>query len=347
MTKEAFSEIKEILCSDPGVDDALAILVSWEALTKPAIIATYGNSSTGQTSRNLNALHQFHQQNVKNSNDNPLVFTGIADRPLDALLPFETNVEFIHGKFAMEGAGKWVRPINDKADTLYEALEKCPQKPLDLFSFGAVTEILHILNRKSRLAKNIRSITLMGGAINQHGNTDMHQEANFRLDPPALTDILVMAEKRHIPITIVPRDVTEEPELELTPDRVNSLAQNLRRRDSHHLSAYLLKLLGADSTYSRFYRSRSDIYDFRPRTPVRKRYQGPPIHDLTALYAQTNPELFTFETFPIKVGSDGVIGIGRKHYGITSEVRVATNLADGASEKYWQITEDHLANHYN
>lgn len=344
MNKESL-QIREVMSADPGVDDALAILVGWEALEKPAIIATYGNSSTLQTSCNLEALKRFHQKNSKRPQGEPLVFTG-TDRSLNAEKPFDVNIEFIHGKLAMEGAGKWVRPICKNSNQLYETLEKNLKKPIDVFSFGGVTEIYHLLNRRRRLSNNIRSITLMGGAINQHGNTDMHQEANFRHDPIALRKILESAEKKQIPITIVPLDVTEEEELELTPERVIALAENLQKRGSANIANYLLKLLGPNATYSKFYRSRSGVYEMRTRIAYPKVYKGPPIHDLTALYAQTNPDLFIFEEYPIRVNSEGVVGIGG-HYGVNAQARVAVALKEDSGEKYWQITEDYLAKHYN
>lgn len=344
--QKQYSEVSELMPSDPGVDDALAILVAWEALANPAIIATYGNGSTEQTSRNLNSLVHAHQQFAKDPSRTPLVFSG-SDRALDAHGPFNTDVQFIHGAKAMEGEGHGFPAIKSKPDALYRAIEKKSPNDIDVISLGAVTEVSLMLNRGQRFIKHVNSLTLMGGTIGHQGNTGMYKEANFMHDPEALTQILRVAEQKNIPTTIVPLNVTEEPELELTPERVISLAENLQKRGSKKIAAYLLKLLGPDSTYLQFYRSRSQIYHQVHGIPELTKYQGCPIHDLTALYARKHPNLFIYRNYPIMVSGNGEIGIGRDYYGVIGEFEVAVALAEGAGEEYWNLTENYLAAHYN
>ena len=183
----------------------------------------------------------------------------------------------------------------------------------------------------------------MGGAIHAQGNiTPHHVEANFAHDPKALQQAMRIAQEHAIPITIVPLDVTENPGLELTIARLESIANQLHARESQNMADMLVRLAGSEATYPNFYRKKRGVYYHAP--PYDEHiFQGSPIHDLTAVMAQKHPELFHIVTRPVVIDEYGALGIPTAWMESGVECSIVLDIKD--PEHYWKIATNYLASY--
>lgn len=348
--------IREIITTDPGIDDAVALLVAWSALKNPASVAVIGNGTIERTFGNLMVLGNFRKEYGRSkSTSTPVIFAGTdissTGEHFQLEVKYGDSLDFIHGAGAMQGFGLEVTKIDDhdKSGVLYQRMVKDEHTKVDLFSFGAVTEILTILQNPG-MRKKTKSVTLMGGSLHEPGNVEPHLEANFRHDPQALVQIIKLAAESEIKLTIVPLDVSQNRGLELTPKRMKKLVRHLRGRGSPKIADFIYSLAGSDSTYFKFYTDTADRY--QQKSPYRKRkIKGPFIHDLTALMVKLHPELFIIKRRRIKVitsGSEaGAIGVAQDHMEPDGNARVALDLLDRkVADLYWKYVEDYLAKGY-
>lgn len=323
-----------ILITDPGIDDTIAILAAAGKEKDIAPIATYGNGPTQTTYANLTGLAKFITTHSPLPSQSSLPIYFGADRPLDFTTPFVgENVEFIHGKNLSEGLFQKEKAQSNPSSTLYEQIEK-NKTPLDIISLGAVTEIAHILKRKN-LIPLIKAITIMGGVLYNQGNVAPSVEANFSHDPKALQFILKQSELEKIPLTIVPLDLTEREELELTSKRLKNLTIGLGKK----ITKILNKFVGKNSTYSNFYKNKKGVYHYT-NPLLEHRFKSCPIHDLTALLAHYHPELFRILKRPIIVSGVGEIMLPTAwmEKGVTCNIVLDIKNA----VRYWEITKECL-----
>lgn len=358
MPIQEFEPAREIISTDPGIDDAVALLVGYATLHNPALVATYGNGTTERTFANLKGIKDFVKENRKVNREIPLMIYAGAEGPSNGA-PFKLeekygdSLDFIHGKGAMEGFGLDVLPISDeeRSGVLYEREVNDENTKVDLFSFGAVTEIQTILKNPKMLPK-VKSITIMGGTINEPGNVEPHLEANLRHDPEALVDIIQIANANHINITFVTLDVSHQKQLEFTPQRCEQLVSQLRQKGSPKIADLIQKLAGPDSKYFDFYTSIADRRDPKDHITPRS-FEGPPIHDLTALMAKKFPDLFKIAkddviTVTTEGPERGAIGEAQNHMNSTGTVDIVKDIKnDHSAELYWSLVADVLAGYYN
>lgn len=180
----------------------------------------------------------------------------------------------------------------------------------------------------------VHSIVMMGGTIKFNGNTNPHQEANFRHDPAATETILDLATKNNIPLTIVPLDVTEQEGVLFTPDRMQYLKDRLKK--SPVGLQVLEQVAGPDSVYGRFYLGRTKLAEKFPY--LEEAYLGVPLHDLTAAVVQSDlrgeRKLFKYATVNIQPNEIGEIGAARQYMTPHYPVQIAGPLR--RFDAYWQ-----------
>lgn len=323
-----------VLITDPGVDDAIGILVAAAINKNATFISTYGNAETSLTTRNLNGIASFIKDNLKHDDGEFQVFQG-ADRQLDAeksFVPDGGDLFFIHGKYAIEGM------FESESETAASSDELVLKDGTDVFSLGATTELATLLRSQKNI---INSITMMGGVLFQQGNVAPHVEANLAHDMRATADILETVKRQKIPFTLVSLDLTQHEDLILTMDRLNSILSSLRENGSENLANLVDHLCGEKSTYRNFYLQKQGIFDknFRPR-----RFAGNAIHDLTAVLVKYHPELFRFEDMPLIALENGALGIPTAWMDLPQEkIRVAVDIVD--PEEYWKKTTEYLSSY--
>lgn len=188
-----------IIDTDPGIDDALAILL---ALASPEIIldgitTIHGNVSTKQTTRNALAILELAKAT------HVPVFKG-CDLPLvkESLLSPET-----HGNSGL-GYAELPEPlIQPKAqhgsDYLIEQIMSRPGE-VTLLAIGPLTNIALAIRKEPRIVQNVREVFIMGGAIQHPGNTTALAEFNTYVDPHAAHIVFHSG----MPMILTPLDVT-------------------------------------------------------------------------------------------------------------------------------------------
>ncbi|WP_349740637.1 nucleoside hydrolase [Roseateles cavernae] len=193
---------KIIIDTDPGQDDAVAILL---ALASPelevlGLTTVAGNVPLALTSRNALMICE-----LAGRRDIP-VYAG-ADRPL--LKPLVT-AEFVHGKTGLDGP-TLPEPMlalaeGHAVDFLIDTLMREPVGSVTLCPLGPLTNIALALAREPRIAARIERIVLMGGGGFEGGNITPAAEFNIYVDPHA-ADLVFRA---GVPITMAPLDVTHQ-----------------------------------------------------------------------------------------------------------------------------------------
>jgi uridine nucleosidase len=196
---------KIIFDTDPGVDDAMALLL---ALSSPEIevlglTTIYGNGTTDSTT--INALNLL---NFAGRTDIP-VARG-ADQPM--VLPTGRLGEFVHGADAMGNLGWYeVKNHNQKpiakpaAQFIVETIMANPGQ-ITLVPVGPLTNIALALQLEPRIAQNVREVVLMGGNVAHFGNVSPLAEANIYKDPHAASLVFSAGWD----LTMVGLDVTQE-----------------------------------------------------------------------------------------------------------------------------------------
>jgi purine nucleosidase len=194
---------KIIIDTDPGQDDAVAILL---ALASPAeldvlgITAVAGNVPLPLTAKNARIVCELAgRPDVK-------VFAG-CEAPLKRKL---VTAEHVHGKTGLDGP---VMPDPVMAlqpghavDFIIETLRAQPAGTVTLCPLGPLTNIATAFARAPDIVARVQEIVLMGGAYFEVGNITPTAEFNIYVDPEA-ADIVF---KSGVQIVVMPLDVTHK-----------------------------------------------------------------------------------------------------------------------------------------
>lgn len=193
---------KIIIDTDPGQDDAIAILL---ALGSPelevlGITAVAGNVPLALTQKNARKICELAgRPDIK-------VFAG-AVRPLVRAL---VTAEYVHGKTGLNGPKlpEPTMPLQEQnaVDFIVETVMREKSGTVTLCPLGPLTNIALALIREPKIAPRIKEIVLMGGGFFEGGNVTPAAEFNIYVDPHAADVVL----KSGIPTVIMPLDVTHK-----------------------------------------------------------------------------------------------------------------------------------------
>ena len=190
---------KVIFDTDPGIDDALALLLlaASPEVELRAITVTHGNTSQEKCLNN--ALKLVELGGIANVP----IFRG-ASEPLVKEL---SVAEETHGDGGLGYAilpSSAVKPHDLLAhDAIINEIEKHPDE-ITLLCVGPMTNVALALLKRPSIARKVKRIISMGGAIHYPGNATPQSEYNVYCDPEAF-DIVIRA---GIDFTLVPLDVT-------------------------------------------------------------------------------------------------------------------------------------------
>lgn len=267
-----------IIDTDPGVDDALTLLL---ALASPeiqleALTITQGNVTVEMGTRNALAVLEFlNADHIPVSQGCSLPIVG----PLLAS-------DHVHGASGLGIANlpdPITKPISQHAlDYLIERFLAEPGE-ISLFAIGPLTNIALAIRKEPRFAEAVREMVIMGGAIREGGNITPQAEFNIYADPHAAHVVFHSG----IPITLIPLDVTHK--CMLYTDQIGQLNKN-----ESPLSQFV-----ADSTapYINFTKRKTGI-------------DGCALHDPLTLATVIAPELLTFEDHFVDVDISSGPSIG-------------------------------------
>jgi purine nucleosidase len=175
-----------IIDCDPGVDDAVALMLAFGSagFELLAVTAVGGNAPVEKTARNARILRQ-----IAGREDVP-VFRG-ADRPLRRE---PAGAGEFHGA---EGLGDLApfepeAPCADghAADAIVARVLGRPAKSVTMAVLGPLTNLALALRKEPALADRLGPVAVMGGARAEGGNITASAEFNIWADPEAAAEVL-------------------------------------------------------------------------------------------------------------------------------------------------------------
>ncbi|WP_299757703.1 nucleoside hydrolase, partial [uncultured Boseongicola sp.] len=253
---------KIIIDTDPGQDDAVAILL---ALASPVeidvlgVVAVAGNVPLPLTEKNTRIICE-----LAGRPDIP-VFAG-CDAPMARKL---VTAEHVHGKTGLDGPQlpEPTMPLQAQhgVDYIIETLRTEPPSTVTLVPIGPLTNIGVAFKRAPDIIERVQEIVLMGGAYFEVGNITPAAEFNIYVDPEA-ADIVF---KSGATITVMPLDVTHKA---LTSAK------------------WIADIKALDTDVGRMVASWTDFFE---RFDIEKYgSQGAPLHDPCTIAYLINSDLF-------------------------------------------------------
>jgi inosine-uridine nucleoside N-ribohydrolase len=269
---------KVIFDTDPGVDDAMALLYidRCDALDLLGVTTVFGNVDIDAVTRN--ALY------IKQRFGLAAPVARGAEQPLAR--PRSDSPSHIHGKNGLGDAPVPERMAIDPDPRpawqfIIDTVRAHPGE-VTLIAVGRMTNLALALREDPGIAKLVKSVSIMGGAFgtNGHsGNVSPVAEANIMGDPEAADAILTAP----WPVTVVGLDVTHE--TVMTREYLSGL-----RDTAGDAGAFIW-----DTTrgYESFYRDLVGL-------------AGIACHDSLAVAYVVDPSLFTTRPGPVRVVTEGI-----------------------------------------
>jgi purine nucleosidase len=306
---------KIIIDTDPGQDDAIAILL---ALASPelevvGITAVAGNVPLRLTEKNARKICELAgRPDVR-------VFAG-AERPL---LRRSVTAEHVHGKTGLDGPvlPKPTMPLQEQhaVDFIIETLMKEESGTITLCPLGPLTNIALALIREPRIAPRIKEIVLMGGGFFEGGNMTPAAEFNIYVDPHA-ADVVF---RSGAPIVVMPLDVTHK--ALTTAARIEAI-RSLGTRVGDAAAALL-------EFFERFDEEKYGT-------------DGGPLHDPCVIAYLLRPELFTGRHCNVEVEISSELTMGMTvvdWWGVTDRPKNAMVMRDIDADGFFTLLTDRLA----
>lgn len=262
--------------TDPGVDDAMALLFAHAApdIELLGITTTFGNASVEQTTRNaLLVADRFGIDcPVHRGAAAPLV--GEADPPPD----------FVHGRDGLGEAGYAPSPREPGGDAAAFLVDTIRARPgeITVVAVGRMTNLALALELAPDIAGLVKGVVVMGGAFGRDGhagNVTPCAEANMYGDAVAADRVMTAT----WPLTLVPLDVTMR--TRMGPRIFEGLAAR-----GGEVGVFIERI-------ARFYR------DFYARTGGG---DAIPVHDSSAIACLLAPALYRREAGALRVVTEGI-----------------------------------------
>lgn len=267
---------KIILDTDPGIDDAMAILFAEAspAIELLGITTVFGNATIEDGTRNaLWIKERFGMQAI--------IAKG-ADRPLRRPPVGATTV--VHGEHGLGDvtAGE----VQGSADPrpawqfIVDSLKAAPGE-ITLVTIGPLTNLALALEQAPEITGLVKQVVVMGGAfgVNGHrGNVTPYAEANIHDDPEAADQVFTA----DWPVVIIGLDVTQQ-------SVFSGAYLDALRDDAGEVGQFLWDV---SRFYLRFYSARIGM-------------DGCHVHDPSAIAYVINPALFTLREGAVRVVTDG------------------------------------------
>jgi len=184
-----------IIDTDPGVDDALALMFACKSnLNIVGISTIFGNSTLIDSTRNALTILSLLKKKIR-------VYEG-RSTPIRG----KGKLASSHGDNGLGGFSVSSRRRKSKRDAvtyMKDVLTIEPNKSVDLLCIGPASNVAELFIRYPHLAKKINKLIILGGVINEKGNISKYAEFNVFNDPYAFSKILeIPVDKILIPINI-------------------------------------------------------------------------------------------------------------------------------------------------
>lgn len=266
-----------IIDTDPGVDDALALLL---AMQSPELKIEAITPVAGNVPLELTLPNALRMVEIAGRPDIP-VAAG-AKTPLVRRL---VTAAYVHGENGLDGTvfpEPKTRPSPQPAAELIRQIVRKYPREVTLLTIGPLTNIATALNSDPELAGMVRALVMMGGSLSG-GNITPAAEFNIYVDPEAARIVF----QSGIPITMVGLDVTRR--TTLTDEHVRAL-----EAAQTPVSEAAAKI------------ARNAIAHTRQRGFL----VGPNMHDSLAVAAFLDPSLLRWKEYYVDVETAGELSAG-------------------------------------
>jgi purine nucleosidase len=192
-----------LIDTDPGIDDALALLFAWNSpeIQVQAITTVAGNVTVEAASTNLLRLLALRRPVPR-----PVVAAGAAG-PLARALTTATRY---HGEDGLGDLPDWpeVERLAGSPTAVEVILDAARrhQRDLTIVALGPLTNLALALKEDAGALAGVGRVVAMGGAVDVPGNVTPTAEFNMFVDPEAAHRVLAAG----LPLEIVPLDATRQ-----------------------------------------------------------------------------------------------------------------------------------------
>jgi len=307
---------KIIIDTDPGQDDAVAILL---ALASPdeinvlGVTAVAGNVPLPLTQKNARIVCELAGK------PDTLVFAG-CDAPLVRKL---VTAEHVHGKTGLDGPqmSDPTMPLQDQhaVEYIIETLRAHDAGTITLCPLGPLTNIATAFKNAPDIIEKVQEIVLMGGAYFQVGNITPAAEFNIYVDPEAAKIVFDSG----VPIVVMPLDVTHK-----------ALTTRARVEAFRALGTKVGDMVAAWTDF--FERFDKEKYGS----------EGAPLHDPCVIAYLIQPDLFTGRHVNVEIETVSELTLGMTvadWWRVTDRAPNAMFMGDLDSDGFFALLADRLA----
>ena len=305
---------KIIIDTDPGQDDAVAILLALASaeLEVLGITTVAGNVPLALTTRNAQLITGLSGKTVP-------IMAG-RDRPLNRKL---VTAEYVHGQTGLDGIdlGEPHVPVTpgDGVDFIIDTLRREPPGTVTLVPIGPLTNIAAAFERAPDIIPRVQQVVLMGGAYFEVGNVTPAAEFNIYVDPEAAAQVL----NSGVDVVMMPLDVT------------------------HKALTSADWLAGLRALGTRAGEAVASWTDFFERYD-REKYgaEGAPLHDPCTIAYLIRPELFSGRRINVEIETEGRYTTGMTvadWWGVTGREPNALFIRDIDREGFFTLLTERIA----
>lgn len=270
-----YSQYKVIIDTDPGIDDAVAILLAFQCpeIEVIGLSSTFGNHDIDVTTKNCQILLELAEKEIPIAKG----FKG----PL--VIPKRPNPDFVHGQ---DGLGNLYLEPNQKEGNYEDAdsfiIRSILENPKEItfIGLGPLTNLATALIKEPKIASLVKEVIVFAGAIYYPGNCNPLAEANVWSDPHA-ADIVFSS---GLPLTTICLNASKKPQL--TKQILNKI-----ERANPKIGVFLNQI---NQFYIDFYLSQNPSLE------------GANIHDSLTIAYLLNKDLFSWVEGPICVVKEGI-----------------------------------------
>jgi purine nucleosidase len=268
---------KVIFDTDPGVDDAMALLYVHRhpEIELIGVTTVFGNAPIELTTRNAQFLHKEWGISAPIAKGAGTAFDDGRDSA--------NYAPAVHGEDGLGNIGVPLdidHPLDERSASQFiiDTVRADPGN-VTIVAVGRMTNLALALKADPGIAALVKEVVIMGGAFDVNGNVTPAAEANIHGDPEAADAVFIAPWK----VTILGLDVTMK--TRMSSDEMGEMVK---------AGGPELKLL---SDLSQFY-----IDFYRQRVGL----DGMVLHDSCACVYLTEPHLFDTRTGPVRVVCGGL-----------------------------------------
>ncbi len=307
---------KIIIDTDPGQDDAVAILLALacpDEIEVLGVTAVAGNVPLPLTQKNARIVCELAgRRDMK-------VFAG-CDAPMTRPL---ITAEHVHGTTGLDGPvmDAPTMPLQDAhaVDFIIETLRAEAPGTVTLCPLGPLTNIATAFARAPDIIPRVQEIVLMGGAYFEVGNITPAAEFNIYVDPEAAAAVF----RAGVRLTVIPLDVTHK--VLTTKPRIDRF-RAMGTRVGTMIAAWT---------------------DFFERFDVAKYgSDGAPLHDPCVIAYLLEPHLFSGRQINVEIETTSDLTLGMTvadWWRITDRPKNAMFMGDVHADGFFALLTDRIA----